>query len=179
MRTLFVVALVVAAASVGRAGAQPRESVIARSEQAWALFLADRQLDALGAYALVLDQAPIEAPVHREAILVVAAMLADRDWDRDGAADAATPLERLALLPTDRVWSGALWLETAHALHLCSRDGDAIAVADAALARWPGSARGTSMEPACRRERARPPEIGGRSDAERAAAAAVCARHGL
>lgn len=147
--------------------------------RAWVLFLLDRTTESVAAYVRLLD-ALEPGPARDEALVMLAAMLADPDWDRDGAPDGATALTRLAdpaLVPQDRAWLAELYFETAHALYLSSRDPTAIAVLDAALSRWPAPAHGTPMDAACHRHRTRPTTLRDEDTQRRLATDAVCARH--
>jgi hypothetical protein len=146
---------------------------------AWVDFLLDRTTDAIARYVVLLDRlAP--SPLRDEALVMLAAMFADLDWDHDGAIDADTPLARLStLVPQDRAWLGELVYATAHALHLSSRDPAAITLLAHALGRWPAPRDGTSMEDACRRHRVRPATLHAESPSERSAVDAICARQGL
>lgn len=124
----------------------------------WICFLLDRPADAITRFARVLDLAAPDTPLRDEALQMLGALFADRDWDRDGRPDAASPRDRLedaALVSPDRTWLGSLYFETARALHLTSRDPEAIALIDHALGRWPPPPNGTLLEAACRRHRAR------------------------
>jgi hypothetical protein len=102
----------------------------ALGSRAWGLFLADRSAEAASAYVAVLDGGPeAERP---DALVMLAAILADVDWDRDGHADQASPVARVAdpaIVPQDRAWLPSLAWATAHALWLASRDSESIAVA--------------------------------------------------
>jgi hypothetical protein len=124
----------------------------------WLCFLLDRPSDAITRFARVLDLAQPDTALHDEALQMLGALFADRDWDRDGRLDDASPRARLedgALVSPDRAWLGSLYFETARALHLTSRDPEAIALIDHALGRWPPPPTGTPLEAACRRHRAR------------------------
>jgi tetratricopeptide (TPR) repeat protein len=124
----------------------------------WICFLLDRPSEAITRFARVLDLAPPESAIRDEALQMLGALFADRDWDRDGRLDEASAQDRLedgALVSSDRPWFAALYFETARALHLTSRDPEAIALIDHALSRWPPPPNGTVLEAACRRHRAR------------------------
>ncbi len=157
----------------------------ALQRRAWVAFLLDRTNESIARYVALLDRLEAEhamGAMRDEALLMLAAMLADPDWDHDGVADAESALERLsdpAIVPQDRAWLADLHFETAHALYLSSRDPAAIALLDRALSRWPAPAHGTPLDPACRRHRARPTTLRGEDTALRLAADAVCARHAL
>lgn len=150
---------------------------------AWLTFLLDRTSEAVTRYVALLDRleaAHDAGPRRGEALRMLAAMLADVDWDHDGAPDAATPGARLAdpaLVPQDRSWLAELTFETAHALYLSSRDPEAIALLDAALSRWPAPAHGTPIVAACRRHRVRPESLRGTDAQVLASTSAACARH--
>ena len=124
----------------------------------WICFLLDRPADAIARFTRVLDLTVRDTTLHDEALQMLGALFADLDWDRDGRLDLASPRARLedrTIVPSDRPWLAALYFETARALHLTSHDPEAIALIDHALARWPTPDRGTVLEAACRRHRAR------------------------
>lgn len=124
----------------------------------WICFLLDRPADAIARFTRVLDLSAPDTTLHDEALQMLGALFADMDWDRDGRLDLASPRARLedrSILVADRPWLAALYFETARALHLTSHDPEAIALIDHALSRWPTPERGTVLEAACRRHRAR------------------------
>jgi hypothetical protein len=153
--------------------------VAALERAAWDALVTDRPTDVARACVPLLDRLPA-GPRHDEALVLLAAVLADVDWDRDGLADERTPLSRLTtLVPLDRPWSAELAYATAHALFVSSRDPEAIAVIEWAASRWPLPEGGTSMAAACRRHRARPETLHRESASVRAEASAICGRRGL
>lgn len=124
----------------------------------WESFLLDRPEAAIASFARAIDLAPFEHPMRDEALQMLGGIFADRDWDRDGREDSVgvrTRLEDARLVAPDRPWIAALYFATARGLHLTSRDADAIALIDHALARWPAPERGTVLQAACDRHRAR------------------------
>jgi hypothetical protein len=157
------------------------EHLRALTGRAWVLFLLDRTAESIAAYVALVDQL-VQGPARVDALVMLGAMLADPDWDRDGAPDRTSTLERLAdpaIVPQDRPWLAELYFETAHALYVGSHDPAAISVSDVALSRWPPPERGTPMDAACHRHRARPSTLHGEDARVRLATDGVCARHAL
>jgi hypothetical protein len=146
--------------------------------RAWVTFLLDRTPEAIASYEALLDRPGLERRMHDEALMMLGAMFADTDWNRDGLTDSISAIDRLAdasLIRQDAPYLAALHFETARALYLQSRDPAAIALLAVALARWPPPANGTPLVPACRRHRARPTTLRGEDPAVRQATDALCA----
>ncbi len=154
----------------------------ALAARAWVAFLLDRVPDAIHGYVALLDQlaGPAQSTTREHALHMLGAMLADPDWNRDGAPDVAAARARLSdatLIPQDRAWLGELYFATARALYLSSRDVDAIALFDESLRRWPAPPETTPIEAACRRHLARPDGLHTETPSVRLATDALCQRY--
>jgi len=154
----------------------------ALAARAWVAFLLDRTPDAIRGYVALLDRltGPAPDPMREQALQMLAAMLADADWNRDGTPDAATARARLSdatLVPQDRTWLGELYFATARALYLSSRDAEAITLFDESLHRWPTPPEATAIDAACRRHRARPDALHTEGPSLRLATDALCERY--
>lgn len=166
-------------AHVETSGAQ---YVLALQRMAWVDFLLDRTTDAIPRYVALVDRLDAQnasGAVRDDALVMLAAMFADSDWDRDGTPDTSSVLERLAdpaLVPQDRAWLLELHFATARALYLSSRDPEAIVLLGYALARWPIPTDRTPIAAACRRHRVRPTTLHVEAPATRRAADTICAR---
>lgn len=177
MRFLVLVVALFSVATVARA--QDDATLEREAFEAFEAFLSDRLEHAAHAYVALVDRLP-PSTARDEALVMLAAIVADLDWDRDGLADAETPLARIArLVPADRAWRGALEYAAAHALYLSSHDTAAIALGAHARASWPPPESGGALAPACRRHRARPESLHRETIAEREAADVICASYGM
>ena len=154
------------------------DTTLGLQRRAWVTFLLDRTPAAIASYEALLDRPGLERRMRDEALMMLGAMFADPDWDRDGVADPVSAIDRLAdeaLVPQDRAWLAELHFETAHALYLQSRDPAAISLLAVALARWPAPENGTPLVPACRRHQARPTTLRGEDPTLRQTTDALCA----
>jgi hypothetical protein len=154
------------------------DGMVGLQRRAWVTFLLDRTPEAIASYEALLDRPGLERRMHDEALMMLGAMFADTDWNRDGLTDSISAIDRLddaSLIRQDAPYLAALHFETARALYLQSRDPAAIALLAVALARWPPPANGTPLVPACRRHRARPTTLRGEDPAVRQATDALCA----
>lgn len=159
------------------------QALHALERRAFVNFLLGRMATSVACYVPLLDRLHYGRDVgaRDEALVVLASILADPDWDRDGVrdGDALSRLEDVATIPADRPWLDALYFAVARSLYFASRDTEAIRVIDRALARWSAPEHGTPLASACRRHRARPTSLPDEVPAERTAVDAICARHGL
>jgi hypothetical protein len=168
----------------GRVDPSGPDALRALERRAFVNFLLGRMTASVACYVPLLDRlarAHDTEPMRDEALMMLASILADPDWDRDGTPDASA-LARLSdatLIPPGRPWLAALYFATARSLYFTSRDPAAIAVFDAALERWPAPEHGTPIEGACRRHRARPTTLPGEDASERLATDAICTRRGF
>jgi len=156
--------------------------------RAFVNFLLGRMTASIACYVPLLDQLERDRSsvgrvarraMREEALVVLASVVADPDWDRDGVpeATAMTRLADPALIPQDRAWLAPLYFATGRSLYFTSRDPAAIAVFDHALGHWPAPEHGTLLEAACRRHHARPTTLPDEDPGDRSTANETCARH--